>query len=320
MLCEVARAGSLAGGAEALSYSPSAVSQQIATLEREVGMTLVERRSRGIVLTEAGRVLVEHAEAVIARLTAAEQELADIANGRRGMLRMAAFPTVAATVLPKATEAFRREHPGVRLTVTEASPARCVTLLRNGHLDLALTLDLSPTEHGVEVFHLFDDPVALAVPRDHPLAALGDARIADLAGEIWIDVPPANSGARLLMRACAEAGFVPDVAFESDDYKVITELVATGVGIALLPELARRPPDGRVALVSLGPDAPRRAIQAVVRPEPIRSAAASAMLEILRTLTRLGGVPASEPPDRAAASIRAPEAPDQAVTASAPSL
>jgi DNA-binding transcriptional LysR family regulator len=282
VLCEVARAGSLAGAAEALNYSASAVSQQIATLEREVGMALVERRSRGILLTEAGRTLVEHAEAVFARLEAAEEALAEIASGHGGLLRMAAFPTVAGTVLPKATAAFRIAHPGVRLKVTEAGPTTSVTLLRDGRLDLALTLDLSATERGVEVFDLFDDPVQLAVPSEHPLATAGEARLADLGAETWVDVPPSNSHSNLLVRACARAGFVPNVAFESDDYEVIRELVATGAGIALLPDLARRPPDDRVVLVSLGPDAPRRAIQAAARPEPIRSAAASAMLKILR--------------------------------------
>ena len=283
VLCEVARAGSLAGAAEALNYSPSAVSQQIATLEREVGMALVERRSRGIIVTEAGRTLVEHAEAVFARLEAAEEALAEIASGHGGLLRMAAFPTVAGTVLPKAAAAFRAEHPGVRLKVTEASPARSARLLRDGLLDLALTLDLAATERGVEVFHLFDDPVQLAVPADHPLAAVGETRLADLAGETWVDVPSSNSDAALLVRACAEAGFIPNVAYESDDYEVIRELVATGVGIALLPDLARRPPDDRVVLVSLGAGAPRRAIQAAARPEPIRTPPASAMLEILRS-------------------------------------
>ena len=282
VLSEVARAGSLAGAAEALNYSPSAVSQQIATLEREVGMTLVERRSRGIIVTDAGRTLVEHAEAVFARLEAAEEAVAEIASGHGGLLRMAAFPTVAGTVLPKAAAAFRGARPGVRLKVTEASPARSVRLLRDGRLDLALTLDLSDTERGVEVFHLFDDPVQLAVPADHPLAAVGETRLADLAAETWVDVPPSNSDSNLLVRACARAGFVPSVAFESDDYEVIRELVATGVGIALLPDLARRPPDERVVLVSLGPDAPHRVIQAATRPEPARTAAASAMLEILR--------------------------------------
>ena len=282
VLCEVARAGSLAGAAEVLNYSPSAVSQQIATLEREVGMALVERRSRGIIVTEAGRTLVEHAEAVFARLEAAEEALAEIARGHGGLLRLAAFPTVAGTVLPKAAAVFRVAHPRVRLKVTESSPAQSVTLLRDGRLDLALTLDLSEGERGVEVFHLFDDPVSLAVPADHPLAAVGETRLADLAGETWVDVPPSNSDSNLLMRACAQAGFVPNVAFESDDYEVIRELVATGVGVALLPDLARRPPDERVMLVSLGPGAPRRTIQAAARPEPIRTAAASAMLKILR--------------------------------------
>jgi molybdate transport repressor ModE-like protein len=320
VLCEVARAGSLAGAAQALSYSPSAVSQQISTLEREVGMALVERRSRGIVVTTAGRTLVEHAEAVFARLEAAEEALTEIASGQGGLLRMAAFPTVAGTVLPKAAAAFRAAHPGVRLKVTEASPATSLTLLRDGRLDLALTLDRSATERGVEVFHLFDDPVQLAVPADHPLAAVRETRLADLADETWIDVPRSNGDSNLLARASARAGFVPNVAFESEDYEVIRELVAAGVGIALLPDLARRPPDTRVVLVSLGPGAPLRTIQAAARPQPIRSAAAAAMLEILRAQEPPGprSGPAHTSPAAAAALV--PPASGQAtITASPPS-
>ena len=318
VLCEVARAGSLAGAAEALNYSPSAVSQQIATLEREVGMALVERRSRGIIVTEAGRTLVEHAEAVFARLEAAEAALAEIASGRGGQLRLAAFPTVAGTVLPKAAAAFRIAHPGVALKVTEVGPNRSVSLVRDGRLDLALTLDVPPTARGVEIFNLFDDPVQLAVPADHPLAAVGQTRLSDLAGETWVDVPPSSSHTNLLMRACGRAGFVPNVAFESDDYEVIRELVATGVGIALLPDLARRPPDERVALVSLGPGAPRRAIQAAARPESLRTAAASAMLAILRAQTR--SRPRPPAPVTATGEPAGIAAPDQAaMTASPPS-
>ncbi len=323
VLCEVARAGSLAGAAEVLNYSPSAVSQQIATLEREVGMALVERRSRGIIVTDAGRTLVEHAEAVLARLEAAEAALAEIASGHGGLLRLAAFPTVAGTVLPKAAAAFRVARPSVRLKVTEASPARSVTLLREGRLDLALTLDLSAAEPGVEVFHLFDDPVSLAVPVDHPLAAVGETRLADLAAETWVDVPPSNADSNLLVRACARAGFVPNVAFESEDYEVIRELVAAGVGIALLPDLARRPPDDRVVLVSLGPGAPLRAIQAAARPEPIRSAAAAAMLEILRVQShprpRAAPAPVLPAGDAAPTLSPVPAHPQAATTASPPS-
>jgi DNA-binding transcriptional LysR family regulator len=279
---EVARAGSLAGAADALSYSPSAVSQQIAALERDVGMSLLERRARGVVLTEAGRMLLEHVDAIFERLESAEVALAELADARLGHLRMASFPTAAATVLPPAVDAFRARHPGVALHVEQASPQESVALLRSGRLDIALVLDL-PTAPapGVEVFHLFDDPVQLAMHRDHPLAGRAELRLTELANDTWIDVPRSRSGGNLLARACERAGFKPQVAYASDDYAVIRELVGAGVGVALLPDLAQRPLHEAVVLRSLGADAPSRAIQVATRHAASRSASASAMLELL---------------------------------------
>ena len=282
VLREVARRGSLTGAADVLSYTPSAVSQQIAALEREAGLRLLERRARGVVLTEAGELLTEHAELILRQLEAAETALEALADLRRGHLRMASFATAGASVLPRAVDAFRARHPGVELTVGQASPAESVERLRSGRLDLALTVDLEPRPaEGVEVIHLFDDPVQLVLHVDHPLARKPDIRLEDLADETWIDVPRATSGGQVLIRACTTAGFAPRVTFESDDYTTIQELVGAGVGAALLPDLAHCPPHPSVVRLSLGSASPSRAIQAATRPVPFRSAAATAMLEIL---------------------------------------
>ncbi len=283
VLRAVARSGSLAAAADDLSYSPSAVSQQIAALEREAGTALVERRARGVILTEAGRTLVEHADVLLAQAEAAEAALADLADLRRGHLRIGSFATAAANVLPRAIDVFRARHPAVRLSVSQASPQESVAGLALGRLDLALTVDLeaAPSE-GVEILHLFDDPVRLALHREHPLAAAPEIDLAALAGETWIDVPRATSGGKVLERACARAGFAPRIAYESDDYTVIQELVGVGVGLALLPDLALCPPHPSVVLRSLDPDGPRRHVQAATRARAFRSPAASAMLEILR--------------------------------------
>jgi DNA-binding transcriptional LysR family regulator len=283
VLREVARQGSLAGAADRLSYTPSAVSQQIAALEREAGSALLERRARGVVLTEAGQVLVDHAEVILGALDAAENALAALADLRQGHLRMASFATAAASVLPLAIDRFRARHPGVELTVGQASPTESVARLREGRIDLALTVDLPehPAE-GVDVIQLFEDPVQLALHRDHPLAAKPDLRLEELARETWIDVPRTTSGGQVLTRACTAAGFAPRVRFESDDYTVIQQLVGAGAGVALLPDLAFCPPHRAVVLRSLGPDTPSRNIQVATRPERFRSPAASAMLDILR--------------------------------------
>jgi DNA-binding transcriptional LysR family regulator len=286
VLREVARRGSLAGAADALSYTASAVSQQVAALEREAGARLLERRSRGVVLTEAGRVLVEHAETILAELDAAEVALRELADLRRGRLRLASFATAAATVLPRAIDAFRVRHPGIELSVAQATPAESVAGLREGRLDLALTVDLEEVPEGVEVVRLFGDPVQLALHRSHPLATAPELHLEDLADETWIDVPRLTSGGRVLVRACERAGFTPRVAFESDDYTVIQELVGVGAGLALLPELALCPPHDAVVLRSLGADGPRRDIQAATRAAPFRSPAAAAMLDVLLELGR----------------------------------
>jgi DNA-binding transcriptional LysR family regulator len=282
VLREVARRGSLAGAADVLSYTPSAVSQQISVLEREAGTRLLERRARGVVLTEAGQTLVAHAEDILDRLEAAEVALAALADLRRGHLRMASFATAGATVLPRAVDAFRARHPAIELTVGQASPRESVAGLREGRLDIALTVDLEerPTE-GVEVVHLFDDHLRLALHRDHPLAARELIRIEELADETWIDVPAATSGGHVAARAAARAGFVPRVAFESDDYAAIQGFVAAGVGVALVAELALTTVRDDIVIRSLGRETPVRRIHAAALAGGYRSPATTAMLEIL---------------------------------------
>jgi DNA-binding transcriptional LysR family regulator len=282
VLCEVARCGSLTGAAEVLSYTPSAVSQQIAVLEREVGMALFERRARGVILTEAGRVLVEHANPILTRLEAAEAALSDLANLRLGRLRIASFATAGANILPRAMDLFRSRHPGVELVVEPASSGEGIVRLREGRIDLALTVDFAEVPgDDVEVVDLVRDVFLLALHRDHPLADQAEIRLEELTAETWIDVPRSASGGMVLRDACEQVGFEPRVAFESDDYTVIQELVATGMGLALLPELALCPPHEAVVLRSLGPRAPWRMVQAATRRAAFCSAAASMMLEVL---------------------------------------
>ncbi len=290
ILCEVARRGSFSGAADALSYTPSAVSQQIATLEREAGVILVERRARGVVLTEAGLVLVGHAEIVLAGLAAAEGALAELSALRTGHLRLASFATAGATIVPGAVDAFRARYPAVEVRVEQAASAEGVLRVRQGRLDLALCVDHGRAA-GVEIVQLFRDPFRLALHRNHPLADVGKLGLAHLAGERWIDVP----GDPTLARACARVGIEHHVAFESDDYTAIHELVGVGLGVALLPDLALFPANDNVVLRSLGADGPFRRIQAATRPAPLRSPPASAMLHILKDLEPRRRPPAPHP-------------------------
>src|SRR5512144_297070 len=174
VLREVAVRGSFSAAADALSFTQSAVSQQIAALERESGAVLVERSARGVRLTDAGRALVRHTDAILARLTEAEAELEAIAGLRGGRVRMAAFESAAATLMPPAIAAFRARHPAVELSMTLAEPDASLPQLRAGELDIALTIDSGGvveafSHEGLELVHLLDDPLYLVLPVDHPL-------------------------------------------------------------------------------------------------------------------------------------------------------
>src|SRR5436190_12787214 len=220
VLREVAVQGSFSAAAEALSFTQSAVSQQIAALEREAGTMLVQRNARGVRLTEAGEALVRHAEAILARLGEAEAELEAIAGLRGGRLRMAAFESAAASLMPLAIAAFRSAHPGIELSLVLAEPEDSAPLLKSGELDLALGFDsrIRGVVDGIARHHLLSDPLFLVLPADHPLARKRHLRLADLADDPWIAGTSNCECNRQINRACAIAGFEPRIAFETDDY------------------------------------------------------------------------------------------------------
>jgi len=292
VLVEVARRGSFSGAAEALSYTQSAVSQQIATLEAEAGVTLLERHARGVRLTSAGAVLCEHAEGVLARLEAAEAELAAIAGLRAGRLRMASFPTAGATLMPLAIAGFRDEHPDVELTLAEGEPEQIAPRLRAGELDLALLFEFDEPLGGLEGarrVELLEDPMYLALPREHRLAGKDDLRLGDLRGQAWVQTSLQSPCARHVVRCCHAAGFEPNVAFESDDYQTVQGLVAAGVGVALIPELAffDRPPTREdIAIRALSPRPPSRRVFAAAPDDARLSPAAPAMIAVLERAAR----------------------------------
>jgi DNA-binding transcriptional LysR family regulator len=281
VLCAVADAGTVTAAAASLSYTPSAVSQQLATLEREAGTRLVHRGPRGTRLTLAGHELVDHARAILTRLSVAQASLDAIAGLRGGRLRLASFATAGATLLPAAVAAFRERFPEVELTLAQANPDDALALLRAGELDLAITAEgVDGDADGLEVHHLLDDPLRVVLPRTHPLAASEAVALTDLADEVWVDAAAGSEARRLLLWACRRAGFRPRVAFESDDYAAVQELVAAAVGVALVPELAlRRPPHGVVARPLAVPVV--RHITAATHTGDFRSPAADAMLALL---------------------------------------
>ncbi len=284
VLREVAVRGSFSAAAEALSFTQSAVSQQIAALEREAGTVLVQRGARGIRLTEAGEALVRHADAILARLGEAEAELEAIAGLRGGRLRLASFESAAATLMPLAIAAFRAEHPGVELSMILADPEESMPMLKTGELDLALGFEShvhNREDDGIARAHLISDPMFLVLPADHPLANKRHVRLADVAGDPWIAGATNCECNRLINRACAIAGYTPRIAFETDDYTAMQGFVAAGVGVSLIAELGLTSVRDDIVVRSLGREAPVREIYAATLAEGHRTPATHAMLDIL---------------------------------------
>ena len=282
---EVASRGSFSAAADALSYTQSAVSQQIAALEAETGVTLIERLPRGVRLTQAGEVLLTYAEGIVARLHAAEAEMAAIAGLRGGQLRMASFPTAGATLMPLAIAIFRGQHPEVALSLAEGEPEEIGPRLIAGEFDVALLFEFEGTSESlgadVERLLLFEDPMFLALPADHPLARRRTLRLESLRAESWIQTSSSSPCARHVVRSCHAAGFDPIVSFESDDYQTVQGLVAAGVGVALIPKLALAGARDDIAIRALSPASPVRNVVAAT-PEGTRlTAAAAAMRKIL---------------------------------------
>jgi DNA-binding transcriptional LysR family regulator len=295
---EVVERGSFSEAADALSYSQSAVSQAIATLEGEVGASLVERRRGGARPTAAGAALAGHVGGILAQIEAAEDEIRAISAGRGGRLRTASFPTAGATLMPQAIAGFRASHPGVEVTLAEGEPEEVGPRLRAGEFDLVLLFEFRGVgerlEAGVRRFPLFDDPLDLALPAGHPLAEREELRLEDLREEAWIQTSAASPCARHVVRSCHTAGFEPRVSFESDDYLTVQGLVAAEVGVALIPRLALAGSREDIAIRELSPSSPvRRVFAATPRAAAVTPAVAT-MLDILRDLSR-GRGPAASP-------------------------
>ncbi len=290
VLREVAARGSFSAAADALSYTQSAVSQQIAALEREAGTRLVDRSARGVTLTEAGRALVVHADAILGRLADAEAELDAIAGLRGGRLRLTTFATAGATIMPRVIVEFRRRHPGVELSLTPEEPYDGTTILRAGDADIALTIATTFEPHqqddDVDLVHLLDDPMYLMLAADHPLAGRSRLRLADLAEEDWIlGASRTCPDARILVHACRQAGFEPRISFHSDDYLAIQGFVAAGFGISFIPDLALVAVRDDVVVRSLGARPPMRRVYAATLTGSWASPAKQAMMEVMREVS-----------------------------------
>jgi DNA-binding transcriptional LysR family regulator len=285
ILREVANRASFSAAADVLYLSQSAVSQQVATLEREIGMSLLERTSSGPKLTDAGRALVSHADAVINRLDEAERELAAIAGLEGGRLRLVSFPTASATLVTRAVSTFRDRHPAVELHLGEAEPEDSVPALKCGDFDLALTYDYAFTaeepDRDLERRLLLEEELQVALPPGHPAIRRPAVKLEELADDDWLTGVSRGSCRAHVIQLCQAAGFDPKISFESDDYQVLQGLVAAGVGVTLLPELALAGRHPEMELRPIAPKPPVRRVWATALAEGSRAPATDAMFEVL---------------------------------------
>jgi DNA-binding transcriptional LysR family regulator len=290
VLREVAEQGSFSAAADALSYTQSAISQAVARLEDETGVTLIERDRRGVRPTAAGAALIGHTEGILARLEAAESDVAAIAGVRGGRLRMASFPTAGATLMPVAIATFRASHPDVELNLVEGEPKDIVPRLRAGEFDLALVYEfggaIESLGAGMRRFELLDDPIRAALPRGHRLARGQTVRLGDLRGESWVQTSASTPYARYVVRSCHAAGFEPRVSFESDDFQTVQGLVAAGVGVALIPQLALSSLREDVVIRPLHPRGPIRGVLAATPRGAAVMPAVATMVDVLRSAAR----------------------------------
>lgn len=290
MLNEVVARGSFSDAGDALGISQSAVSQQIAALERSLGVTLIERGMRPAQLTEPGAALIRHVRAVIARLDNAEHELAEITSRRHGRLRLGSFPTALATFVPAVLGRFQRREPRVTLTVIDDHLQRLLPRLHDGELDLAIVFDHEAmpiaADNDFELVHLFDDPYRVVLPRGHRLTQ-GDHSVAltELKADTWIGGGPSSAWFRIVRHACHQVGFAPQVALVSDDYIAVQAFVAANLGVAVIPGLAVGGATRRVGVRQIRGPTPMRRIWAARVRDAYPSPAALTMIDLLQSTT-----------------------------------
>lgn len=291
----IADEGSFTAAALSLGYSQPAISQMVRRLETRTGTTLVERVGRSVRLTEAGEVLARHAGPVLSALDAAEEEVAAIAGLRSGRVRLMAFPSASATLVPRALAKVKADHPGVTITFSEAEPRESLAALRAGECDLAVAFvyegtDLGRGEEDLDAFvttPLVDDEVLLAVPHDHELAKAKKADMATLKDETWIAGCPRCRGH--LLQLASTAGYVPDIAYETEDYVAVMGLIAEGLGVAVIPDLILKTVHHEdVTALPMTP-ASRRHIVAVTTPDLQRVPAVKATLDALVESAKAAG-------------------------------
>jgi len=271
----VVETGSVTAAAAQIGYTPSAISQHVATLERETGTVLLERAGRGVRPTAAGRILADHAVAVLERAAEAEAALAALRAGEQGVLRTASFATAGAALVPPALAALRVRLPALELDLRVVERDEALHLLRQGEVDLAIVIaSTGPDDvrdRRLVWTELLDDPFRLVLPRDHRLARRRTIRLSELAEETWVDTCGVGGCHEVTDPYFGRAGFVPRRAIEADEYSSAQGFVAAGIGISLIPTLALGAVHDGVVVRKLHREAePVRRIRAATR-QPVAS-------------------------------------------------
>jgi DNA-binding transcriptional LysR family regulator len=261
VLRAVISSGSVTAAAAHLGYTPSAVSQQIAALEKQAGIALLERHGRGVRPTAAGQLLSEHAAGLSRGVAAAETALSDLRAGRTGQLAIRYFTSAGAALVAPAVARLRAGHPGVRIDLELVDdPTEALAEVAEGRADVALAVGHpGRLREGVRLVHLLDDAYAAVLPAAHPLAAKPVLDLTDLAEEPWVASERPGPCLDPLLEACAAAGFAPDFGVRSEDHVTAQGFVAAGLGLGVMP---------RLGLVNRHPGV---AVREITNPEPVRT-------------------------------------------------
>ncbi|MER5732733.1 LysR family transcriptional regulator [Streptomyces sp. NPDC002138] len=284
ILRTLAEQGTVTATAEALTMTPSAVSQQLTNLAKQLGVVLLEAQGRRVRLTDAAHLVLRHTEAVFAQLERADAELAGYLAGEAGEVRVGAFSTAVPALVVPAVAALRTSHPGIEVRVREAEAAEAYELLSAGSVDLALSLAAhAPTARDPRFTRipLFADPLDVALPADHPLAGAPGLRLADLSGERWI-FGGSGPWSEITRTACEAAGFVPEQAHSAAGWTAILAMVEAGMGVALVPRMAVTRRAYEVAVRVLEADRPARHVIAALRRGAEATPAVARVLTALR--------------------------------------
>ena len=286
LLALVAEEGTIAGAADVLNYSSSGVSQQLRQLECDLGATLIDRDGRGATLTEAGRVLLEHGEFIVAQMREAECHARAVASLNGGRLRMATFRSAGQTIVAEAIAYFRGHWPAVDVTLREGEPEVYLDELGADRLDLALTFEYDGVDFGLDerlgTTLLLEEEMLVVLPSHHSAARSKTVVLAALERERWIGGTSASAVADFTLRTCREAGFDPAIAVRTDDYRIAQSLVASGAGLLLLPALATQHLHPGLVSRPVGGGAPKRRIYVAHRAGGDRSPAVATMVRVLR--------------------------------------